>query len=57
MKCENCENRIWFGDYGLHYCDITKKVVNSDSECHIENKGERTDDYLFAKNFGKSKKD
>ena len=38
MKCIECANRRWFGDYGLHYCNFTKKVVERDGECHINNK-------------------
>ena len=43
MKCGECANCRWFGDYGLHYCVFTKKVVECDSECHIENKEETTE--------------
>ena len=53
MKCIECANRRWFGDYGLHYCGITKKIVERDSECHINNKEETTDDNLNQKNFSK----
>ena len=53
MKCIECANRRWFGDYGLHYCNFTKKIVECDSECHINNKEETTDDNLNQKNFSK----
>lgn len=32
--CKDCDKRIWFGDYALHYCDVTKNIVNEDSKCH-----------------------
>ena len=53
MKCRECANRRWFGDYGLHYCNFTKKIVECDSECHINNKEETTDDNLNQKNSSK----
>lgn len=36
MKCGECENMSWFGDYALHYCNRTGKVVEEDTECDLE---------------------
>ena len=57
MKCGDCNKFEWFGDYALHYCGITKKIVHCDSECHINSKEETKDDYLSQKNFSKKQKD
>lgn len=31
--CEDCAHLGWFGDYSLHYCDVTKEQVEKDTEC------------------------
>lgn len=35
MKCKDCENKYWFGDYALDYCKIDKEIVTEENECHI----------------------
>lgn len=36
MKCGECQNMSWFGDYALHYCKKTGKVVEEDTECNLD---------------------
>lgn len=33
MKCESCKYRKWFGDYNLHYCEVSGNVVEKNDEC------------------------
>ena len=41
MICKDCKELVWFGDYALHYCDITKDIVTEHTECLL--KGERAE--------------
>ena len=41
MRCKNCDNLVWFGDYSLYYCDITKKEVKAKDKCHVANKEDK----------------
>lgn len=34
MKCKDCDKCVWFGDYALHYCGITKDMVEPVFDCH-----------------------
>ena len=36
MKCEECANMRWFGDYALNYCTKIGIVVTKDTECKLE---------------------
>lgn len=36
MKCGECENMYWFGDYALNYCRKTGDIVTDDRECDVE---------------------
>ena len=31
-----CKNRVWFGDYALHYCDLDNKICDDPKQCHRE---------------------
>lgn len=53
MKCGECGEIRWFGDYGLHYCNKSGKVVTRDKEC-LEGKN---DDKVFEKNITENQKD
>ena len=33
MTCKDCPHLVWFGDYSLHYCDITKDIVEESAAC------------------------
>ena len=33
MTCKDCPRLVWFGDYALYYCDITKNIVQESDEC------------------------
>ncbi len=35
MKCKNCEQNYWFGDYALNYCKIDKEIITDESECRF----------------------
>ena len=37
MNCKNCQFVVWYGDYALHYCDITKQIVDLETECVLPN--------------------
>lgn len=34
MTCKDCQYLVWFGDYSLHYCGLTRDQVEEDDECH-----------------------
>jgi len=38
MKCKDCPQIVWFGDCALHYCGITKDVVEKDTDCLCNDK-------------------
>lgn len=41
MKCGECANMCWFGDYALNYCRKTGNIVTEDKECDVyETEGE-----------------
>lgn len=33
FTCGECPKCVWFGDYDLHYCNITKAMVEKTDEC------------------------
>ena len=35
MKCKNCEQNYWFGDYALNYCKVDKEIITDESECRF----------------------
>ena len=36
MKCKDCPNLYWFGDYNLWYCLKTREPVEPEKECDTE---------------------
>lgn len=36
MLCKNCPYIVWFGDYALNYCDVTKDKVEPTQRCNCE---------------------
>ena len=35
MKCKNCDQNYWFGDYALNYCKVDKEIITDESECRF----------------------
>lgn len=41
MLCKECRELVWFGDYALHYCDITKDIVTENTKCYLDERAEK----------------
>ena len=44
MKCKDCPNLYWFGDYALDICRISKDIVEPDQECVLTNEEDFTNE-------------
>lgn len=50
MICRDCPKFMWFGDYNLHYCDISRNTVSENDECEVITEWMKAAKEVIAKN-------